>query len=66
MVISNLGISVFGGPGNLGIFLVSSEVKTEQKWLFSISALRLLSEFFQGRDTISILTFRFNIAPQWF
>ena len=26
------------------IFLVSSEVKTEQNWLFSISALRLLSE----------------------
>ena len=43
-VISNLGISVFGGPVNLGIFVVSSEVKTEQNWLFSISALRLLSE----------------------
>ena len=43
-VISNLGISVFGGPGSLGIFVVSSEVKTEQKWLFNISALRLLSE----------------------
>ena len=36
-VISNLGISVFGGPVNLGIFVVSSEVKTEQNWLFSIS-----------------------------
>ena len=33
-----------GGPGNLGIFVVSSEVKIKQNWLFSILALRLLSE----------------------
>ena len=72
-VISNLGISVFGGPSNLGIFVVSSEAKTEQNWLFSISALRLLSECswlfsFKG-DTISILTFWFDITmitPEWF
>ena len=36
--------SVFGGSGNLGIFEVFFEVKIEQNWLFSISALRLLSE----------------------
>ena len=29
---------------NLGIFVVSSEVKTEQNWLFNILDLRLLSE----------------------
>ena len=43
-VISNCGFSVFDGPGNLSIIVMSSVVKTEQNWLFSISVLRLLSE----------------------
>ena len=44
-----LGISEFDGLGNLSIFVMSSEVKTAQKWLFSISALRLFWPFsFKG------------------
>ena len=54
-VISNLGILLFGGPGNLGRFVVYSEVKSKQNWLFSISALRLLSECSLGPVTSTAL-----------
>ena len=43
-VISNLGFSVFGGRGNLGIFVVS-----EQNWLFSISAFKGETPFLSWR-----------------